>query len=85
MAGTHRHLPRRDFFVGSHDELSEQMTLASLQEAMIKIYHRVGDALSDAPFTPAGEFERMHYLRNNVMFAVHDATLRKRYCGRQAQ
>jgi len=74
-----------DFFVGSHLALGEHMSLPALREAMVSVYEDVGDALGEAPFARVGEFERMHHLRNDVLFALHDAHLRRKICGRPAQ
>ena len=74
-----------DSFVGTHDELGELMTLDGLAQTMVTVFEHAGDAVTTAPFADARELEKMHRLRNDVMFAMSNLPLRRRICGHAAQ
>ena len=72
-------------FVGTHDELGELMTLSGLTQTMVAVFEHAGDVLATAPFADPRELEKMHHLRNNVMFAMSNVPLRRKICGHAAQ
>lgn len=73
-----------DTFVGTPAELAQLLTLPGLEAAHKAIFERADVPPPEQASRPEA-LAQMHTLRNDVMFALHDAQRRSMQCGRPTQ